>query len=101
MNSFREMDVQVIAKAKVDLDKLILWVLRSRGPLTKHRIIHEIFTIHGFSPSMDRFTQEKLIEKKKSALASAYSLTDEGRRFAARAQEGSRFYKNKKMWLRN
>lgn len=96
MDSFREMDVQVIAKAKVDLDKLILWVLRSRGPLTKHRIIHEIFTIHGFSPSMDRFTQEKLIEKKKSALASAYSLTDEGGGLQRGRRKAQDFIKIKK-----
>jgi DNA-binding PadR family transcriptional regulator len=94
MEESRKIDLRVVAEARSNLDQLLLWVLRTRGNLTRHEIMREIFTSHGFSPSIETvdellevFERKGLLERTKNGLVSKYSLTREGRKHAAETRE--------------
>jgi DNA-binding PadR family transcriptional regulator len=79
-------------EASKRLDELVLQFLYSHEWLSSHAIINEIFSTHGFSPSIEMM--EKLLEKlekggyvrkEKKGLVSMYSLTERGKAAVGKA----------------
>ncbi len=94
MDSLRDVDIKYVEAAKNNLDKLILWVLRTRGPSGRHEIVQHIFSSHGFLPHqekvdqmLDLFLQKSIIEKRPNGLTSVFTLTNHGLKMASDSRE--------------
>ncbi len=97
MDSLRDVDIKYVEAAKNNLDKLILWILRTRGPLSRHEIVQHIFASHGFLPRqekvdemLDNFIQKSIIEKQANGLTSVFILTKNGVKIASDSSEAIR-----------
>ena len=89
MDSRRRVYLSDVIEASNRLDELVLWILRSRGELSQHQIVHEIFSTHSFVPSpqkieklLNDLEQQGYIKREKNGLVSVYSLTEKGQEVA-------------------
>ncbi|MEM3402382.1 MAG: hypothetical protein QXT22_01770 [Candidatus Hadarchaeales archaeon] len=85
MEPFRELNLQVVEEKRKELDKIVLWILRTRGPLSEFQIAQEILHVHGFSPpsekvrkALNEFLDSGAVEKKNEGLVSVYCITEQG-----------------------
>ncbi|MEM2192364.1 MAG: hypothetical protein QXG38_01965 [Candidatus Hadarchaeales archaeon] len=85
MESIREPDLSTVEEKMRELDKIVLWILRTRGPLSEFQIVQEIFHVHGFSPpsekvrkALNEFLDSGTVEKRSEGLVSVYRITERG-----------------------
>jgi DNA-binding PadR family transcriptional regulator len=102
VESKRELNGRDLANLSNHLDKLMLWILRSKGSMSKYEMIQNIFTSKGFSPNLDKidnllqsFVKDGLVSKSTEGFVTRFSLTEAGEEAGSKAavelNNGQRF----------
>jgi DNA-binding PadR family transcriptional regulator len=85
VESTREVNGQDLVRLSNHLDKLMLWLLHSKGAMSKHEIIQHMFVSKGFSPNpqhleslLQSFVNDGLVTKKTEGFVTRFSLTEAG-----------------------
>jgi DNA-binding PadR family transcriptional regulator len=102
VESKRELNGRDLASLSNHLDKLMLWILHSRGAMSKYEMIQNIFASKGFSPNPDNvdnllqsFVKGGLVAKNTEGFVTRFSLTEAGEEAGSKAavelNNGQRF----------
>lgn len=96
MESKRELNGKDLAQLSNHLDKLTLWILHSRGTLSKHELAQQIFASKGLSPNpehleslLQSFVKDGLVKKGVAGFqfpfVTRFSLTEAGKEAVTKA----------------
>ncbi|MFN4132851.1 MAG: hypothetical protein ACK4GQ_00545 [Candidatus Hadarchaeales archaeon] len=85
MEAFRKIDPRDVEEKRNHINEIVLWILRTRGPLSESQIAQEIFYLYGFSPSAEKvrealedYLRIGAVERRKESLVSIYRITEQG-----------------------
>ncbi|MEW6592249.1 MAG: hypothetical protein AB1305_00960 [Candidatus Hadarchaeota archaeon] len=94
MESNRSLNGGDLASLSNKLDQVVLWMLYSRGPMSRYELINSIFSSRGFAPNpkrvenvLETFLNGGLVAKRTEGLVTQFILTQAGKDAGIRAAD--------------